>query len=373
MLVSVLPAIAPSLAQAQQESCIDIIKFSRTSDIVQRSEEELSSQARAFCNEYRSSKGNTKSLEASGSYKLFSASFGQSSSSVETLASTYCGSDSSNDKRGLAYSRHLELISGDAYRAYQQCNDSNNRATGLVFTLQSATETVAHFRAYHKNVVSAGMVRVVFEITPDGANVTAGCRVVGADGSTASTSGSMSLLPTQGRLITCTRTSAVSRTSITFNNQDGNDALNYVWPAYQKGVPFDALARFREEAKAHAKAIQDQLTALRANLRGVVIPFEAAQCPPDWRPYTKAYGRFIRGLDVSGGTDPEKRQPGSLQGDELKAHTHALRLPHERTYRGGDAGPGDHAGGLEGRATSSVGGPETRPKNVALLYCTPEW
>lgn len=80
-------------------------------------------------------------------------------------------------------------------------------------------------------------------------------------------------------------------------------------------------------------------------------------------------GEFVRGWDDARGVDAG-RVLGSAQGDMFKAHTHDM---------GSEAGGGgnyptvvDSAGVDEtqsGNPTTSTGGAETRPRNVALAYC----
>jgi len=77
-------------------------------------------------------------------------------------------------------------------------------------------------------------------------------------------------------------------------------------------------------------------------------------------------GEFIRGFDDSRGIDTS-RVFGSTQTDDFKAHTHGIGF-------GGNliAGASSNisaGAGTSLAATASVGGTETRPKNVALLYC----
>lgn len=82
-------------------------------------------------------------------------------------------------------------------------------------------------------------------------------------------------------------------------------------------------------------------------------------------------GEFVRGWDDARGVD-SGRAFGSTQTDDLKAHTHPLAqaLP---VYVGGKTHPdggftvSDVSSGTN--ATNSTGGTETRPRNVALLYC----
>ena len=112
---------------------------------------------------------------------------------------------------------------------------------------------------------------------------------------------------------------------------------------------------------------------------GAVIAFDATECPAGggWKPYQPAYGRFIRGIDASSDSiDPSgKRTPGSLQGDSNRSHTHkSLHKVMVHTQNGGPSGEDLDPGGWAGHmqidiAADADGGPESRPKNVALLYC----
>lgn len=78
-------------------------------------------------------------------------------------------------------------------------------------------------------------------------------------------------------------------------------------------------------------------------------------------------GEFVRGWDHGKGTDAG-RAFGSRQTDDFKAHT------HEYLSKGADnpaynAWNGFGGTGMRPIATSSTGGTETRPRNVALLPC----
>lgn len=110
---------------------------------------------------------------------------------------------------------------------------------------------------------------------------------------------------------------------------------------------------------------------------GAVMPFDLAACPSGWSEYLPARGRFVRGLDPTGVTDPDgaTRTAGSLQGDEVKSHTHTSYYWSAETTvanaRNNVVGnPGTVGGSTQGTWISdATGGAETRPKNVALLYC----
>lgn len=78
-------------------------------------------------------------------------------------------------------------------------------------------------------------------------------------------------------------------------------------------------------------------------------------------------GEFIRGWADDRAVDTG-RVFGSAQADELKAHTHSYGVdPIAGTGNGTKASDGSNIGGID--STNSTGGTETRPRNVALLYC----
>lgn len=79
-------------------------------------------------------------------------------------------------------------------------------------------------------------------------------------------------------------------------------------------------------------------------------------------------GEFVRGW-ADNGTVDSGRVFGSRQTDELKSHSH--KLPSYSGDATGNGGVADSAfdGNLRTAYTDLTGGAETRPRNVALLYC----
>jgi phage-related tail fiber protein len=75
-------------------------------------------------------------------------------------------------------------------------------------------------------------------------------------------------------------------------------------------------------------------------------------------------GQFVRGWDNGKGIDPG-RTLASLQADEFKSHSHST-YSRASSYSGA-VGVSD--GILGSSNTGSTGGTETRPKNIALMYC----
>lgn len=76
-------------------------------------------------------------------------------------------------------------------------------------------------------------------------------------------------------------------------------------------------------------------------------------------------GEFVRGWDNGKGTDPG-RALGSTQAQDIQPHTHLYGA--QSAYGVGFAGVGTINAGAS-YSTSSTGATETRPRNIALMYC----
>jgi hypothetical protein len=112
----------------------------------------------------------------------------------------------------------------------------------------------------------------------------------------------------------------------------------------------------------------------------MVVSFVASKCPEPWVEYEPAYGRFVRGIDPTGKIDPDGvRAFGSTQTDGLASHTHTMGVnggdsfsmaPGGATQRLANFAPDGYGAGPPKQTAPNAGGlSETRPKNVALLYC----
>jgi microcystin-dependent protein len=83
-------------------------------------------------------------------------------------------------------------------------------------------------------------------------------------------------------------------------------------------------------------------------------------------------GYFVRGFDSTGVIDPG-RVFGSTQIDQFASHSHPYQSTNRQTIgdtdnvAGGNLPVTDYA--TNNYSTSAVGGPETRPKNIAMLIC----
>lgn len=80
-------------------------------------------------------------------------------------------------------------------------------------------------------------------------------------------------------------------------------------------------------------------------------------------------GEFIRGWDHDRGID-NGRTFGSLQADEFKSHTHTyLRTNIVKASFANSTNGVDNTTPQSSVNTGSSGGTETRPRNIALMYC----
>jgi hypothetical protein len=77
-------------------------------------------------------------------------------------------------------------------------------------------------------------------------------------------------------------------------------------------------------------------------------------------------GEFVRGWDNGKGTDPG-RTLASSQADELKSHTHSIDLIRGQLQSNANVNTQEAVWGTG--TTAATGGTETRPRNIALMYC----
>ncbi len=119
---------------------------------------------------------------------------------------------------------------------------------------------------------------------------------------------------------------------------------------------------------------------------GAVMAFNLNACPTGWKLADGTSGTpdlrgvFIRGLDTriveAGGKDPGRAGMdsvdalGDYQADELRSHFHSVTFygNSKVTANSGFSGA-DAVSKWQTRRTTFTGGAETRPKNVALIYC----
>ena len=137
----------------------------------------------------------------------------------------------------------------------------------------------------------------------------------------------------------------------------------------------DSIARKISQLPDFKDALQLELRDIPT---GAVVSFGLRECPKGWNEYEQAYGVFVRGIDRGmRKKDPDgEREPSSYQEDGLKRHRHEFEGDgarrgvtvdrgsfYDEIWKGGDRRQ------REDRRTTRYGDAETRPKNIALLYC----
>jgi len=113
------------------------------------------------------------------------------------------------------------------------------------------------------------------------------------------------------------------------------------------------------------------ITGLNSIPTGAVLSFNLASCPTGWSTSNGTggtvdlRGKFVRGLDLGAGVD-SGRTLGSYQADDFKSHTHTMNAAG---YGGAGPQAAYNWATIGTYQTGATGGTETRPKNVALIYC----
>jgi hypothetical protein len=117
---------------------------------------------------------------------------------------------------------------------------------------------------------------------------------------------------------------------------------------------------------------------------GMIAAFASTTCPAGWGEFIGARGKFLRGIDNGAGYDPDgTRAPLNVQSDMVGPHTHVAdgyvvnsgaTAVNPGTAIGGAPGVFATTNGtgytvLTGPTIHSNGTAETRPKNIAVLFC----
>jgi len=152
--------------------------------------------------------------------------------------------------------------------------------------------------------------------------------------------------------------------------RDISGIVALVGVVFTAGVVFTTMRSDIEELKNHKHT--GNATVVPQN---AVVAFDSASCPKGWGEFKPAYGQFIRGVD-RGATkiDPDgERAIRDIQEGSNQKHSHVVThwtgpgpFPRHTLVHTNHTNQGTAQGG--GRS-GSEGGEETRPKNIALLYC----
>ncbi|WP_122314964.1 phage tail protein [Pseudomonas cichorii] len=184
------------------------------------------------------------------------------------------------------------------------------------------------------------------------------------------------------------------------------DDLDQLLEAIRYIVQNDAYTRARVYNKEEMDALLGKHNVVPI---GMMVPFPKAAVPPGYLevdgslqsiaayPQLAAYlgtwynqtgdpagyfrlpesrGEFLRGWDHGRGVD-EGRVLGGFQTDAFKAHSHTQTADNTRGISsiavGTTAGSGQYAVTNGGDVVGTAGGTETRPRNIAVMWCIKAW
>ncbi|HEX7893378.1 MAG TPA: hypothetical protein VF447_04240 [Terriglobales bacterium] len=362
-------ALFSSSAAAAATDCSWVIRLSQRTTTVVQDKSGFEAQANAFCEEYSRAKASNSSTSAGASYAGIGASFGQSGGSAENFASKLCKSDNQSSSRADAYREYVETIAPGAFASYDRCIQLTNAGVDIGIDKDNVLPTYFSASVSYRGKDSNSEQLVNFTSSPG-----ATCKWKGGG---AKEGMPFRLKVNEQTALECTRTSSTSASTIKiFPTTMPDSALDFKWTNFRDGLPADELARLRASVDSSINA----LDTVRASLSSSVLGFAADQCPQGWTQYEPAQGRFLRGIapKVIDGGDPDgQRKAGAYQGDALGRHSHssagniiidAGRMNQSNVPARIGA---DYAFTTAIAKTTTDGGDETRPRNVAVLFCTP--
>lgn len=344
--------------------CKDLISMSKTVSSSTQSRSSFESSAATFCSEYKKGTTITKSANYGISYKLIAASMGTSKASEEEVASKVCSANAGESSRADAYQQYVETISDNAYKAYEACEKL--QVAKIDISVRSILNDEVTISVGNSSTKAAP---ATFQfITSAGATCQWQTAGVAPTNPT-------SVPPGTTVFLKCSRSNIGKQESITIGDtSDGAGAkLTIPWQAVTpQGIGIDLVGQLMKRVEEAISVSKETANSLSNG----VVAFSATACPDGWSAYTPAFGRFIRGIDQSNSAiDPSGlRTLGSIQNDSVGKHAHPITLPGRagnKAFVNKPPGWGydDWQGAASTAQTETSGDDETRPKNVALLYC----
>lgn len=357
--------------------CESVLVHGKNTSSVEMSRSTFDKAIESYCNEATSSKGSASSLGASASYKLISAAYSKSKLSTEETYQSYCASKDQEAHRNEAYKSYGLSIDPKAFASYNACLAMQN--AGASVTILSNTEDTFSLQVTH--LAGKGTKPVRFQIPSQLLKEPANCAwEPTGDEANPAAKPQIELNVNYSRVLSCNRTTGKKPIAIALTSIDYvSTPFTFLW----EGSEEDQSSKISELHKRIKRLEENELPQ-----NAILAVSSNEKCPERWKPYDKAYGRFLRGIDLSGSkVDADgKREAGTLQGDAFQGHKHRSdgnwfmtddnAPPNGRVTPGGAVGS-RHFGYVGLIASDPAFGEarvasETRPKNVAVLYCARE-
>ncbi|QPS88839.1 hypothetical protein I6G46_07720 [Serratia plymuthica] len=367
--------MAFSMYATAEEQCLGVLQLSKTKINQFNNKTSFESKAKAFCNEYSDYKKSGNAGSIGISYGSLGLNGSSSSSDVEGVAKKYCSSSDSQSLSEGAFSSYLEEVNPEAFNSYNICKELEKAGLIVSFAAIAEEETSLILPVSYRPYAAGADMKISYEIASD-PDSSVNCSWDTSSISEAnnnSIKNKILLLSWDkdgdvGGVLKCNRTRSDKEAIILLSSIKDGKHMSFLWEAYKDHEKYSTIKEMSDRVNDLNKKI--------STLQSAVVGFKSNKCPDGWVDYAPAYGRFLRGIDKSNTKiDPEgMRDVGALQEDSIKKHSHEIRMPaHWGDKPGGSAGLGIDDGGIEKYTinTQESGGDETRPKNVAVLYCTP--
>lgn len=272
--------LALTSQQLAAQNCESVIALSKRVSVTVEDQKSLEAAAADFCSSYSKATANSSGSSLGIGFGMLSASFGSANADVSSVASRYCSVQNSSHAREDAYRRYIESISPDAYRAYELCIRYSQQ--DLKFSLDPATTLPSEFTmvALYASKTQGARAELAFDAS-DGV----ACAWVG------NSAGKQLLESGSSAALKCKRADSGTKSYVSvFSPTIAIEPLSIPWQAYTKdGTPTDAVDALRQSLDAvesRARAYDNRLAAMEAEIRGAKVAVSMGNCksPADsWR------------------------------------------------------------------------------------------
>ncbi len=254
-------------------NCTDVLALSKETNVTVENEKYFKENINTFCSEYSKSSNRQNKRSLNASYKYISGSYGKSNMSQEEVYSSYCGFSRNDERNDYAYSKYIETLAPKAVDAYVQCMSFAESDLNFTLPQGSILPTEFSIAASFSSRVKNSTASLSFDKSDD---VT--CSWLNAGDET------IKLESGSSASLKCNRNQYKKDSYVNIiRDNEATKPMSIPWQRYSDdGYPVNIIRDLQNELNAYT---------------GAVIPFEETKCPNGWDVYTKAYGRFIRGID----------------------------------------------------------------------------
>jgi hypothetical protein len=346
-------------ARCEATECVEMAERLQLHDFTISNDTQFQQYAQQFCSEYAANHGASSSSGFSLGYSGLSIGLTGADATQDSVYQKNCSGSTYTGNSSAAFQHYFSKYDPQAYEVLQACENMKQR--GIEFDVPPGS-------LMKKDLIATVLVNAQMNARPE-LSITTSADV-------SCTTSKRSLTFTNSITVHCTRpdNNRVSAVSLAVSNAPVKSLLISWDKMDDDGVP--------ERLFKKLNALVDLAT------RDSVVAFSTTQCPAGWKEFELGRGRFLRGIDPTGSkaidTDG-KRLPLTVQGDMAGPHKH--RYDDVFFSETSAAGPGisttavpgglgagaydhDNVGYQMSRETSTNVETETRPKNVAVTFCT---